>query len=184
MPQRLVTVACNQCAAPLRVPEDATFVTCKHCDAQLAVHQTDSARYTEQLDELKEQTAELADEVRQLKGNRELNWLAHRWKRRRADLGIKLGDGPRFIPTKATAWCIAGVAVVLGASSILTGLLGSGSPQLIGGGALALCLGLGLAGYVFYKAAEYDRAYQLYRHQRRNVDRRHDADPTTPENLP
>lgn len=42
----LLSVSCNHCGAPLQITEETKFVTCLHCDHQLAVKHSDSAIFT------------------------------------------------------------------------------------------------------------------------------------------
>jgi hypothetical protein len=44
---KLITVSCNECGAKLSVGDDTRFVTCKHCDTQLAVHHEDGGAFTQ-----------------------------------------------------------------------------------------------------------------------------------------
>lgn len=58
---QLLTVACNQCGAPLDVPPETSFVTCRHCGAALAVHRNESVAYTRRLDRLDRRTDQLTE---------------------------------------------------------------------------------------------------------------------------
>ena len=46
----LIPLNCNNCGSKLKVGEDTKFVTCKQCDAQLAVRHEDGATFTDVLD--------------------------------------------------------------------------------------------------------------------------------------
>jgi hypothetical protein len=46
-----VNVDCNACGASLSVPETTRFVTCGKCRARLAIRRSDTAIYTEVLDD-------------------------------------------------------------------------------------------------------------------------------------
>jgi len=43
----LIPLSCNNCGSKLKVGEGTKFVTCKHCDAQLAVRHEDGAAFTD-----------------------------------------------------------------------------------------------------------------------------------------
>lgn len=60
----LETLSCNNCGAPLQVPENANFVSCAQCGSQLAVKRNESARYTEVLQRLDTRTTEMARELK------------------------------------------------------------------------------------------------------------------------
>ena len=74
----LDTIACNQCAAPLSIPEAAKFVTCNHCHANLAIRRNDSVKYTEIVEKIAEQTANLAEQVAHLRYQNELERIEPR----------------------------------------------------------------------------------------------------------
>lgn len=60
------SITCNQCGGPLKVPDSAQYVTCNHCDTQLAIRRTESITFTEQFQEISERTGSLEGELRRL----------------------------------------------------------------------------------------------------------------------
>ncbi len=75
----LITVSCNQCAAPLEVSASSRFVTCSFCQSQLEIHQSDSAAFTSVLDELKQQTDTIERDVFVIRKQNELAQLDRDW---------------------------------------------------------------------------------------------------------
>ena len=63
---------CNNCGAPIEVPGGANFVTCVHCNTQLAIKRTESVAYTETLQRIDRHTEQLADQVAVLTYQNEL----------------------------------------------------------------------------------------------------------------
>ena len=75
----LITVSCNQCAAPLEVATSSRFVTCSFCQSQLEIHQSDSVAFTSVLDELKQQTDTIERDVFVIRKQNELAQLDRDW---------------------------------------------------------------------------------------------------------
>lgn len=59
----LIQLSCNACGAPLEVGPNAKFVTCNHCSTRLAVRRTESASFTEALENLAESTGRLTTQM-------------------------------------------------------------------------------------------------------------------------
>lgn len=76
MSVQLLSMACNNCGAPLRVPADVRFVTCQHCGAQLAVETQEDVAFTRKLDDISTKVdalhEALVDEQREKAFNDEL----------------------------------------------------------------------------------------------------------------
>ena len=75
----LISLTCNNCGAPLEIPESMEFVTCDHCDSKLKVLKKDNALYTEVLEEINERLDEISGDVEIIKLEKalaklELNW--------------------------------------------------------------------------------------------------------------
>ena len=62
----LITLSCNQCGAPLEAPPSARFLTCAHCGSRLSVQRTGSAYYTEVMEQVATNTAQIATRVEAL----------------------------------------------------------------------------------------------------------------------
>ena len=76
---RLVSLNCNQCGAPLEVPEKIQFVTCVYCSARLSIHRSGNAVYSESLDEIEKRTGEIAEDLETIKLQNELESLDRQW---------------------------------------------------------------------------------------------------------
>src|SRR5215207_11359057 len=94
----LETLNCNNCGAPLQVPESANFVTCTHCNSQLAVKRTETAHYTEVLQRLDNRTSEMAKELRQLKLQNELMAIDEAWEDEQREYLITPSKGAAYLP--------------------------------------------------------------------------------------
>jgi hypothetical protein len=107
----LTKVACNSCGAPLEVPDNANFVTCRYCKAQLQVKRTQSTVFTEVLNRIDQRTADMADDLDAIRRETAIERLDREWAMRRSSLVGRTKDGSEREPS-ATAGligaCVAG----------------------------------------------------------------------------
>lgn len=108
---KLLTLSCNECGAPLEVPESAKYVTCGYCGARLTVQRTASAVYTEVLEAIDQRTERLAQDLETLKLQNELAQLDRDWDRDREKYMVRGKNGSRTVP--ATASSVIGVVFVI-----------------------------------------------------------------------
>lgn len=130
---KLVTLACNECGAKLKASRTTRFVTCTHCDADLAVHFEDGAAFTEvraAVRELEEATDELKEEVAELRRERsvdaararaevEIARIDREWEAEKDGLMAKGKRGQRYVPTKAQGWA----SVAAGGGFVVFGII-------------------------------------------------------------
>lgn len=76
---KTIPVLCNSCGAKLKVDEHTRFATCRFCDSTLAVKHTDSTVFTEVVEEVRQTTAKIKDDVEVLKIQSELERLDREW---------------------------------------------------------------------------------------------------------
>ena len=69
---------CNNCGAPLSVPDGVRFLTCSFCQSQLEVVQEGNAAFTKVLEQLQERTEQVATDVRSFMGDRVFNTIIPR----------------------------------------------------------------------------------------------------------
>ena len=98
---RLVSLNCNQCGAPLEVPEKIQFVTCDYCSARLSIHREGNAVYSEALDEIEKRTGKIAEDLETLKIQNELESLDRQWMLDRDRFKVKGQDGHYSVPSQA-----------------------------------------------------------------------------------
>ncbi|MFT7677849.1 MAG: hypothetical protein ACI8QC_001835 [Planctomycetota bacterium] len=96
---KLLALNCNQCGAPLEVPEKANFLTCAFCSVRLAVKRTDSAAYTEVLEAIDERTERIAEDVETIKLQNKLERLDREWSEQRQSFMTLGQDGVQRIPS-------------------------------------------------------------------------------------
>lgn len=109
---RLVSLNCNQCGAPLEVPEKVQFVTCGYCSARLSIQRSGGAVYSQALDVVEKRTEQIADDLETIKLQSELASLDRQWMLDRDKYKVTGSDGEYSVPSQAGS--IVGVIVVAG----------------------------------------------------------------------
>ncbi len=109
---RIESLDCNNCGAPVEVPENVQFMRCGHCGSRLKVHRETSAHYTEVLGQIEESTRELKGEVRALRLQNEIRDLDDTWRVKREGLMVRGKDGSASKPS-AVGGVVGGIAMVV-----------------------------------------------------------------------
>jgi hypothetical protein len=68
----MVSVSCNSCGAPLKVGAQVRFVTCQFCNTQLEIKRNDSTVFTEQINRIADNTAQMAQDLEAIKLQNEI----------------------------------------------------------------------------------------------------------------
>lgn len=158
---QLETIACNQCGAPLSVPEAAKFVRCNHCAASLAVRRNESVTYTEVVEKLVAHTSKLTEQVAHLRYQTELSRIERDWESERKKHLIKQKDGSLSEPTHGGAMLTGIASGIGGAIALFIGFTTKNIPFALFGLA-AVAIGLVSAVAQSHKAKEFDRAKKRY----------------------
>lgn len=158
----LESLQCNACGAPLEVPPTANFVKCNHCGASLSVQRSESATFTEAVEQLTETTAGLSQRVDELSRQNQIAELDRRWESRREMFMVSTKNGQR-LPRRSSAFGnIIGIAIGIG----WTVVAGSMFPPMALFGVVVV---IGIAFHGLKEArsvAEYERAERAYEEQR------------------
>lgn len=151
-----LTLNCNHCGAPLIVPDTVNYLTCQYCQCQLQVVREDSVAFTQELEELRGRTDELALHVRRLELQNEILMLDQKWEKDRQSLMIRGQDG-LIEPTKSS-----------GVMLIILGVIGGvmiGVQSVLAGAAVLMVTSVGGA-YLLLAAAAFNKATRRYRGRR------------------
>jgi hypothetical protein len=73
------SLCCNSCGGPLEVPGETRFLKCNHCVQSPAVKRSETATFTEAIEQLAEVTEDLAEDVASLKVNHDIFELDRSW---------------------------------------------------------------------------------------------------------
>ncbi len=164
----LIPVACHSCGAPLEVPDEARFVTCRHCGIQLEVKHNDSAAWTEQIEAIEERTEainerteQLADQVAHLQLQNAREDIDRQWDRERERFLIRQKDGRQTEPS--TFGSIVG-ACVMGAIGLFAG--GAMHPGI---GVLIVVVAIGVGLFGMQRATKFEQARRRYQQRKTNL---------------
>ena len=116
---QLESLSCNNCGAPVDVPQSANFITCAHCGSRLAVKRTETAHYTEVLDRLQAHAYKVDRDLQYLRTQNELLLLDQAWEEERKQYMVSTTGGAPVEPSLEVV--ILGVIVAL----IVTGVGGA-----------------------------------------------------------
>jgi len=164
----VVSLRCNSCGAPLEAPQDARYLTCGFCGAQLQVQHSGSAYYTQVLEQLASRTDQLAEDVADLKLQSELERVDREWQHERMDLLVRDKSGQPRVPHKGASIAVMVVTTVIGLvwMSFAAGI-GAGPMALFGIAFIAVGVFAGMRS--MSKAHEYQQAHAAYQQRRRDV---------------
>ena len=167
----LIPVACHSCGAPLEVPDQARFVTCRHCGIQLEVKHNESAAWTEQIDAIEERTEEigerteqLVDQVAHLQLQNAREEIDRQWDRERERFLVRQKNGHQTEPSMFGA--IFGALVMAGMG------LFAGAAMHPGIGVLIVVVAIGAGLFGMQRATQFEQTRRRY--QRRKADLRID----------
>jgi hypothetical protein len=130
----LIPLNCNNCGSKLRVDEDTKFVTCKHCDAQLAVRHEDGAAFTDVLEaaaRVEESAAAIEEHVEKLGADNErlflqgeVERLDREWEARQESFMIRGRDGHSKLPLHTSPGVMTAVAVLVLIPALIPTMMG------------------------------------------------------------
>jgi hypothetical protein len=176
-------ISCNSCGAPLEVAETTQFATCRHCGAKLSIQRTDTATFTEVLEQLAAKTDQLSEQVQSLTGHSELAALDREWQMDRENYMVTRRDGARHIPSEAGA-IGGGIAITIfgcvwiGMASSMNSMGPSFGPSSFADnvfplfGFVFIIVGIVASFISFNKAGDHRRAQQRYRRRRAEIQNR------------
>jgi hypothetical protein len=176
----LAAIACNNCGAPLHIPDGVNFVTCNHCGSQLAVKRNESVVYTERLEKLEGRTNSMVDEIRQLRIQQELNQADDDWESEKQNYMIRSKNGSGTLPDEPGAIMgpvTSGIGLIVLAIAALT--IRDGSSLVC----LPMLFLLGITGWVcfdyFTKLNNYRQAQANYYQRRADIEQKYNNPSST-----
>jgi hypothetical protein len=169
----LEAIACNNCGAPLHIPDGVNFVTCNHCGSQLAVKRNDTIVYTERLEKLEGRTDSMADEIRRLKMQQELNQADDDWESEKRNYIIRTKNGGNLPDEPGAAMGL--VASVIGL--VVLGIMALAIRDGISLVCLPMLLFAGITAWTafdyFTKLNNYNAAQANYYQRREEIQQRY-----------
>jgi DNA-directed RNA polymerase subunit RPC12/RpoP len=114
---QLEALSCNNCGAPVDVPQSANFITCAHCGSRLAVKRTETAHYTEVLDRLQAHAYKVDRDLQYLRVQNDLLLLDQAWEEESKQYMVRTKGGAPVEPSLGqviTLIIVAGIAILVG----------------------------------------------------------------------
>lgn len=108
---KVTKVCCQGCGADLQIDETIRFVTCNYCNARLEVVHDETVTHTKQLDKIERTTAELANNLKVIELQNDLERLDREWDNQRNGLLVRSKDGSLSEPSAAGS-IVVGVVVI------------------------------------------------------------------------
>ena len=108
---KITKVCCQGCGADLEVDESIRYVTCNYCHARLEVVHDASVTHTRQLADIARNTGEMADRIKLLELQNDLERLDREWTSQRETLMVRNKEGHSSVPSSAGS-IIGGIFVV------------------------------------------------------------------------
>jgi hypothetical protein len=168
----LESLDCNNCGAPLEVPEGVQFMRCGHCGSRLKIHREASAHYTEVLERIEKTTRQLEDEVRTLRLQNEIRDLDEAWRVHREGLLIRHKDG-RAIEPSAAGGIIGGLIGFVGAVIWIFLAVSMQAPAIFPLiGIVFILMAVGSAVFHASRGNQFKEAEAHYQRERRKLEER------------
>jgi len=136
----------------------------------LEVRRSDNAVYTEVLEDLSQQTKQIAKELEVARLEREVDRLDREWISSQDEFKVDYGDGRRGIPSGAGAVIGAAIAVIFGL--VWVNAAPTGEMKLFGVMFIVAAAAAGLWGYM--KAQDYETAQTDFQYRRKSLNRQID----------
>jgi uncharacterized Zn finger protein (UPF0148 family) len=165
----LISVACNECGAPLSVPRTTNFLTCGHCGVQLSVKHTDDVSYTAALQEISDRTARIEEEVRGMRQEDRIEAIDRQWQITRESFMVTGEHGHKRLPTSTGS--IVGGFLTVGFGIFWTVMAAQMSAPFAVFGVVIICVGIFNSIRGYHKAEGYRLAERRYKQRRKEAMR-------------
>ncbi|MGL5018396.1 MAG: hypothetical protein ACRDBP_09700, partial [Luteolibacter sp.] len=90
---KVTKVCCQGCGADLQIDESIRYVTCNYCNARLEVVHDPSVTHTRQLDKIERTTDRLADNLKVIELQNDLERLDREWDNQRQGYLVRGKNG-------------------------------------------------------------------------------------------
>lgn len=77
---QLIHLTCSHCGAPLEVPQEAKFVTCRFCSSRLVVEHSASAVFTRVIEALEQHAGDVSRDLETIKLQNQIEQLDREWQ--------------------------------------------------------------------------------------------------------
>lgn len=166
---KVTKVCCQGCGADLEVDEAIRFVNCNYCGAKLEVVHDATTTHTRLLEKLEKQTGEMAEDLKVIRLQNDLEKLDREWDRETQGFMVTGKNGQRSIPSAGGSMVGGGIAVVFGVIWMgFAGSMGAPTPFVLFG---LVFIGVALFGMISgsTKATNYQNARVRMEERRRKL---------------
>ncbi|MEO8615474.1 MAG: hypothetical protein ABI600_10060 [Luteolibacter sp.] len=165
---KVTKVCCQGCGADLQIDESIRYVTCNYCHAQLEVVHDASVTHTRQLDKIERTTDQLANNLKVIELQNDLERIDREWDRLRGSLLSRDKYGNVSEPSLTAAIVGSSLCAGIGLFCLVAGAAqGSGGIAFFGLIPLLLSIYLFISGT--RKASDYQNLQLRYTSHRRKL---------------
>lgn len=161
---KITKVCCQGCGADLEVDESIRYVTCNYCHARLEVVHDTSVTHTRQLADIARNTGEMADRIKLLELQNDLERLDREWADRRETLMVKNKEGHSSVPSSAGS-IVGGLFLIAFGLVWVSITLSTGAPGFFP------LFGLGFVGFAIFNMINGTQKASTYQ----DLQAQHDA---------
>ena len=111
---KVTKVCCQGCGADLQIDETIRFVTCNYCNARLEVVHDKTVTHTKQLDKIERTTEQLANNLKVIELQNDLERLDREWENQRNGLLVRGKDGSLTEPSAAGSMVVGVIVIAFG----------------------------------------------------------------------
>jgi DNA-directed RNA polymerase subunit RPC12/RpoP len=111
---KITKVCCQGCGADLQIDEFIRYVTCNYCNARLEVVHDPTVTHTRQLDKIERTTARLADNLKVIELQNDLERLDREWDNQRQGYLVRGKNGHVSEPSSVGTIIAGVIAIVFG----------------------------------------------------------------------
>lgn len=161
---RFVDSRCIHCGATLRVAQDAAYVCCHYCKAELQIVRDGPELTTRLLGEMNENLGQKLDVLRM---QNEVERLDREWSLERESFMVSNKNGARSLPSVTSSIFAGGLMAVMGLVGTVTVAKATAPPFVILMPVVLLVAGIVNAFIGTSKASAHDTAEAAYQARRR-----------------
>lgn len=165
---KVTKVCCQGCGADLQIDETVRYVTCNYCHTRLEVVHDETVTHTRLLDKIERTTDRMADNLKVIELQNDLERLDREWEGLRSGLMVRSKNG--HVSEPSTVGSVVGGVVVIGFGIVwITFATSMGAPGFFPLFGLVV---IGFAAFGMISGASKASAFQRGR-QRYEAERQH-----------
>lgn len=164
---KVTKVCCQGCGADLQIDESIRYVTCNYCHCRLEVVHDATVTHTRQLDKIERTTEQVANNLKVIELQNDLERLDREWESQRGNLLVRGKNGHVSEPSSVGSMIGGMIAIVFGifwismASSIgASGFFPLFGLVFIGFAVFSMITGTSKAGTYKSRQSEYEQRRQ------------------------